>query len=197
MTHEISLAVWDLPSPLVAGRRATLKAGISCPHGCSLAGTAIDILDAQGEILGNGRLGPDPLRGTIALYWAEIEVIAPDVEGECAWSVYATPLDPDHGALSGSIGVVASRPPEHRVTVEVTEYGSGRPLGDVELRVGRFRAVTSDQGISHVDVPRGTYVVGTWKNGYQVVSRTIDVAADATIRLELIADPEVEQPYWM
>jgi hypothetical protein len=195
--HEISLAVWDLPSPVVMGRRATLKAGISCPYGCSLAGTAIDILDAQGVSLGNGRVGTEPLRGTMALYWAEIEVVTPDVEGDCAWSVYATPIEPDHDALSGSIGVVASRPPEHRVTVEVKEHGSGRPLGDVELRLGRFRAATNDEGISHVEVPRGTYDVGTWKNGYRVVSRTIDVATDATIRLELIAEPDAEQPYWM
>jgi len=83
------------------------------------------------------------------------------------------------------------------VTVEVTEHGSGRPLGDVELRLGRFRAATNDEGISHVEVPRGTYDVGTWKNGYRVVSRTIDVATNATIRLELIAEPDAEQPYWM
>jgi hypothetical protein len=197
MSHEISLAVWDVPSPVVVGRRATLKAGISCPCGCSLAGTAIDILDAHGESLGYGRLGTDPLPGTMALYWAEIEVAASEMEGDGEWSVHATPIDIEHDALSGSIRVTATRPPEHRVTIEVTEHGSGRRLGGVELRVGRFRTATNDEGVSHVEVPRGSYALGTWKNGYQIVSRTIDVAADATIRLELVADPEVQQPYWM
>ena len=92
---------------------------------------------------------------------------------------------------------VVSRPPEHRVTLEVIEKGSGVPLAGVDLRVGRFRAATSDAGIALVEVPGGTYEVSAWKIGYDMLSSTAHVAGDTTIHLEVAVAPEPEQPYWM
>jgi hypothetical protein len=48
-----------------------------------------------------------------------------------------------------------------------------------------------------VEVPGGTYEVGTWKNGYQMLSQIAAVANDTTVHLELKPEPDVERPYWM
>jgi hypothetical protein len=194
--HDFSVAVWDVPSPAVSGRRTTLKIGISCPSGCSLSGTIIDIRNAEGAQIASGRVGSEPWPDTLALYWVELDVAAPETEGTHAWSVHATCEDSVHPPVESIVRVVTSRPPEHRVTLEVIE-GSGGPLAGVELRVGPFRAVTDDGGIACVDVPGGTYEVCAWKIGHDLFTTTTHVAADMSIQLEIAVTLLPEQPYWM
>lgn len=195
--HETSLAVWDLASPVVAGRRATLKVGIACRSGCDLTGTRIDIYNETGTKVGGGTLGAVPWPATTALYWAELDVAAPEAQGDHAWSFHTSAPKPPHGHATSIVRFVAVRPPEHRVTVEVIEKDSGVPLTGVELRLGRFRAATNEAGIAHVELPGGTYEVCAWKIGYDMLSTTAHVAADTTIHLEVAVAPEQKQPYWM
>src|SRR6185503_15090371 len=84
-----SLAVWDVSSPVVAGRRATLKVGITCPSNCDLTGTRVDVYDEAGARVGGGEIMSGPWPGTDALYWTECDVVAPPTEGEHAWNVRA------------------------------------------------------------------------------------------------------------
>lgn len=197
MSHEISLAVWDARSPVVIGRRATLKVGVSCPSGCSLTGTRIDIRDRMGASVASGHIGPEPWPDTRALCWVELEMAVPDTEGDHEFSISAEPAGADHPRATSVIRFVAARPPEHRVTLEVVEKGSGAALAGVELRVGVFRTATDDAGVAYVDVPGGVYEVCAWKIGYDVLSTTMRVACGATVRLEVAATPQTEQPYWM
>jgi hypothetical protein len=196
-SHHASIAVWDLASPVVIGHRTTLKAGIACPSGCNLTGSRIDIHDETGTRVGGGEAGAAPWPATSALYWAQLEVDAPETEGEHSWSVRATAPGTWHTLVSSVIRFIASRPPEHRVTFEVIEKGSGVPLAGVELRLGTFRAVTNDAGIAHVDVPGGTYEACAWKIGCDLLSTTAHIAGDDTIRLQVTVAAEPEQPYWM
>ena len=197
MSHEIGLAVWDLPSPVVAGRHAKLKVGISCSCGCDLAGTHIYVCDDSGAQVGSGTLGAAPWLSTSALYWAELDLTPPEREGDHSWSIHAVGLEPIHAHATSVVRFAASRPPEHRVVVETIDRASGLPIGGVDLRLSRFRTATNDDGVAHLEVPGGSYDVGTWKIGYEIVSKTIQIAEDTTIRLELTAAPEAEQPYWM
>jgi hypothetical protein len=195
--HTTSLAVWDLSSPVVIGRRPTLKVGIACPSGCDLSGTSVEVYNEAGTRVGGGTLGSAPWHATTALYWTELDVAPPEAEGDHSWSIHAKTPQAAHGDATSTVHFVACKPPEHRVTLHVIDKNGGVPLGGVELRLGRFRVATDAAGIAHVDVPGGTYDVGTWKNGYEVVSKTIDIAVDTTMQLELTAVPEPEQPYWM
>jgi hypothetical protein len=195
VSHEISLAVWDLPSPIVVGRRAKLKVGVSCPDGCNLSGTIVQVYNETGKHIGAGTLGPTAWPATTALYWAEVDLVTTEREGDVSLSVRASPASP-HAEARSVVTFFVSRPLEHRVTLEVIDKDSGLPLGGVELRLGRFRGTTNDVGIAHVDVPAGPYDVGTWKNGYEMVSLTVDIASDTAVRLELTAAPDPEQPYW-
>ena len=195
--HDLSLAVWDVPSPAVSGRRATLKIGISCPSGCSLSGTTIDIRNAEGATIASSRVGSEPWPDTLALYWVELDVAAPETEGTHALRIHAASQDSVHPPLESIVSVVASRPPEHRVTFEVIEKVSRDPVGGVELRVGPFRAVTDDVGIVRVDVPGGSYEVCAWKIGHELFTATTHVAADMSIQIEIAVTLLPDQPYWM
>jgi hypothetical protein len=197
VTHEISLAVWDAPSPVVIGRRATVKVGIACPSGCSLTGATIEIRDEMGAIVGSGGAGCEPWPGTTALHWVELDVTAPDSEGDHAWSIHGAPRDAAHEPATTIVRIVVSRSPEHRVTVEVVEQGSGRPLAGVELRVGPYRTVTDDVGIASLDVPGGSYDVCAWKTGHDLVTTTTQVAGNMTLPLAVAVTLSPEQPYWM
>ena len=197
--HDVSIAVWDLASPVVAGRRATLRVGLTCSLGCDLAGSHVDVYDHTRTRVGGAPVASRLWPGTDALYWTELAMVAPDSEGEHAWTVEATPvvpshLAPSHDTVTSIIRFVTVGVPEHRVTVEVTEKGT--PIAGVELRLGRFRATTDDAGLAHVDVPGGTYDVCAWKIGYDMLSTKAAVDADVTLRLEVATAPEPEQPYW-
>jgi len=195
--HETSIAIWDLTSPVVVGRPATLKVGVACPSRCNLAGTSVDVYNETGTRAGSGTLGSTPWPATAALYWVELEIDSPEAEGEHAWSIRATIADLPHGDATTTMRFVACPPPEHRVTLHAIDKITGAYLADVELRLGRFRTATNHVGIACVEVPRGTYEVGTWKNGYAIASKTIVVDGDTTIHLEMTAAREPEHPYWM
>jgi hypothetical protein len=195
VSHEISLAVWDLTSPVVVGRRPTLKVGVSCTSACDLSGTAVDVHNDAGERIGTGRLKSAPWPATAALYWTEVDLVAPELEGDVSLDIRAKPTLPHADATSVLTFVVNGRP-EHHVTLQVIDKTSGAPLAGVELRLGRFRMATDNEGTAHVDVPSGSYEVGTWKNGYEMLTRTLDITRDITLHLELAAAAEPEQPYW-
>jgi len=195
--HETSLAVWDLTSPVAVGRRATLKVGVSCSFGCDLAGTTVDVYNEEGARVGGGTLGSQPWLATAALYWVELDVAPAETEGDHSWSVRARTLNPSHNDASFVVPFNACQPPEHRVILAVLDRDSRVPLSGVELRLGRFRTATNDAAIARVEVPSGTYDVGTWKLGYETISKTVAISGNTTIQLELTATPESEQPYWM
>ena len=196
MSHEISLAVWDLTSPVVVGRRPALKVGLSCTSACNLSGTRVDVYNAAGQHVGTGTLGAEPWPATTALYWAQVDVVAPEREGDVSLDVRATLALP-HADATSVARFVVSRQPEHRVTLHVTDKTTGAPLAGVELRLGGFRAASNNHGIAQMEVPGGSYDVGTWKNGYEVLSRRVDITRDTSLQLELAAVPAPEQPYWM
>ena len=203
--HRTSLAVWDVTSPVVARCTASLKAGIACSCGCSFAGTPLDVYNESGVRVGGAVAGAEPWSGTQALYWASIDVTAPDVEGDHIWTVrggaptvpHEGRTAPPHEPATFTHRFVVSRGGEHGVTVAVVERGSGAPIPGVELRMGMFKATTSDAGTALLHVPRGTYDVVAWKIGYDVQSQPAHVGADCLVQLELVATSEAEHPYWM
>jgi hypothetical protein len=195
--HETSLAVWDVASPVVIGCQATLKVGITCPSGCDLTGTRIEICDENGAPVGGGEVGPVPWPDTVALYWAEIDVAVSETEGEHSWSLRAAAPDPSHRPAASVVRVLASRPPEHRVTIEAIDSKSGVAMAGVDLRLGTFRAATDAAGVAHIELPGGTYEVCAWKIGYDLLTATALISNDTTLRLELTLTPEREEPYWM
>ena len=197
-SHETSVAVWDLPSPLVINRSSKMKVGVKCVAGCEITGREIAIYDDAGTKLASAKLGTTPWSGTSGLYWAEVDLVAPGAEGTYCWTVRFMGKNSElpHPEASSSFSFIAVKPPEHGVTVKVLAKEAATALGDVEVRVGIYRGCTDEMGLARVDVPKGAYDLNVWKMGYESSSRSIEVNDDLTLCVEVIASPEPELEYW-
>jgi hypothetical protein len=187
-----SLAVWDVPSPTVAGSSFIIKVGAKSAANATLAGCAIEVCDHAGDIAGRGLLSDTPLPGTSALHWTEIQLQAPDHEGLATWSVRfeASELDPPHHSAETSFSVAVVHPPEHVLSVKVIEQGTAAPIPDVELRLGAYRGTTGALGLAQIALPKGRYELRVWKVGFEALPRPVEVGADVFVEIEALVVPE-------
>ena len=187
-----SLAVWDVPSPAVAGTPFVIKAGAKSAADATLAGRAIEVCDDAGQIAGRGVLGDAPLPGTGALYWTDVQLQAPRNEGVATWSVRfdASELDLPHHGANASFSVAVVRPPEHVLSVKVIEQTTAAPIADVELRLGAYRGTTGASGLADIALPKGRYELRIWKVGFEAPPRPVEIGADAFVEIEALVVPE-------
>jgi hypothetical protein len=190
--HETSLAVWSIPSPAVSDRPFAIKVGAKSSAGCDLAGMPIAVCDAAGTVLASGILGNTPWPGTSALYWTELTLTAPSETGMFAWSVaFAAPNLPlAHLGSSSRFSIAIVDPPEHHLTVKVVEQGTATPVENAQLRLGPYRAATSDSGIAKLVLPKGSYDLDVWKSGYEAPTTAITVDADLAVNVAIAPVPE-------
>jgi hypothetical protein len=198
--HMTSLAVWDVRSPIVTTSRFDAKVGVKCSASCALAGHIVEVRDAGGAVAGTGMLSDSPWPGTSGLYWAELPLAAPEIEGVHSWSAVFRTADltlPHKEALAAFSFRAVGRP-DHRVTIHVVDKDAA-PLEDVEVRLGVYRAKTDERGIACVDVPKGSYDLDAWKTGYHVPSRAVEVLSDISVHVESTVVPEKDpdDELWM
>jgi hypothetical protein len=190
--HGTSLAVWDIPSPVLTGQPFTIKVGAKSAANSDLKALDIAVHDASGAVAAHGRLRETPWPGTTALYWDEVELTAPAEEGLRTWSVRfaAESLALPHDGTAAGFSAMVSRPPEHRLTVKVVEQQSKEPIADVQIRLGPFRGTTDPTGIAEVMMPKGTYDLHIWKAAYEAPARPIEIKDDLSIEVEAVFVPE-------
>ena len=185
--HRTSLAVWDIPSPVPVGERLRVKVGAKSTGECALAGAKVEILDASGASLGHGTLGDAPLPQTNALYFAEIELIAPAEPGmvtlTAAFAADKAMLP--HTGASTTFTLNAVEPPAHRLTVSVVEAQSREPLEDVQIGCGPYRAATDAAGFAHLATAAGRYELAVWKPEFTADPVTIEISNDMRIEVAL------------
>ena len=198
-THEITLAVWDIPSPVVMSRQFKVKVGVKCSAGCQLTGKEVEVHTETGGEVASASLGETPWVGTGALYWAEVDLAAPAAEGQYFWSVRfaAADLEVSHGGASASLSFRTIKPPEHSVLIKVIDKETEAPVQDVAVRLGFYRTSTDESGLAKVEVPKGTYDLSLWKVGYEALPRTVEVTEDVSVHVEILVVPEPPEPYWM
>ena len=121
--HQTSLAVWDIPTP-AAGERFSIKVGAKSSAGCALGARRIEVLDGE-AVVAAGHLGDAPWPGTDALFWAEVELLAPDTPGLVTLAVRfdAAELDEPHEGAASPFKVSVVAKPEHMLTVKVVADG--------------------------------------------------------------------------
>jgi hypothetical protein len=190
--HETSLAVWEIPSPVVTGLPFAIKVGAKSAAGCNLAGMPIAVHDESGAMLATGALGDAPWPGTSALYWTELALVAPADAGMFSWSVSfdAAGLALPHRGASSRFSIAIARPPEHKLTVKVVERETATPVENALVRLGAYRAATGGTGIAELMLPKGSYDLAVWKSGYEAPTKTIAVDADLSIEIAVAAAPE-------
>jgi hypothetical protein len=187
-----SLAVWDIPSPVVMGSRFAIKVGAKSAADCELKDTSIEVCDASGAVVARGQLGDTPWSGTTALYWTVVELTAPEAEGLNAWSIRfaAAELELPHDGSAAEFRVAVVRPPEHRLTVKVVEKDSKAPIEDVQIRLGAYAAATGPSGTAEIMMPKGVHELHVWKAGYEAPGRPVEIKDDIAVEVEATVVPE-------
>ena len=64
------------------------------------------------------------------------------------------------------------------------------PVEASEIALGPYRVATDKTGMAHIEVPGGIYDLAVWKSGFEPASRTVEIAADVSVQLELIRRPK-------
>jgi hypothetical protein len=189
--HRTSLAVWAVPSPVRMAERFTITVGAKSSGGCTLCGAKIRIRDGAGTAVGEGILGDAPWPGTDALYWTEVTLPGPSVEGQQCWNVSfaVTDLELPHLGSAAEFSFTAVRPPEHRVAVTIIDSDTIAPVEETQIAIGPYRAATDKTGMAHIEVPAGMYDLAVWKSGFEAASRTIEIATDISVQFELTRLP--------
>ena len=125
MAHDTSLAVWGVPSPIVIDHPFRIHVGATCSSGCDLTGREIQICDETGASIARGKLGETPWDGTRALYWTEVDLVAPAREGATSRSI-SVRTDRIAAAPRRGVGPIRIRDGQ---AAAVFGDGQGRPEG--------------------------------------------------------------------
>jgi hypothetical protein len=197
--------VWDVPLRSVIGGRFKIKIGAKCASSCPLTDRRIEVYDETGVGLTAARLGEVPWPGTVALYWAEVDLPAPASEGVHCWTARFTPAEPSglveaasapHSAVSATFSFLTVPPPDRFVTVHVIDRESRTPVSGAIVRVGPYRACTDEDGLAKIEIAKGRYDVTIYKVDYESFAQTVELNDHARIDIELQFAPRLEDAYW-
>lgn len=193
--HKTSLATWDVPSPVVAGERFSVKVGAKCTACCALNGRQVELRDAKGGVLAVGHLGETVWPGTEGLYWTELEAIAPADEGlhECSVA-FSCDHDLPHRSAAAALSFVTVPPGRHRVSVAIVERETGAPIAEAQVRLGFHRSASDEAGVARFTAPSGKHRLFVWKADFSAPEQVVDVERDLDLIVEAEALPK-EDPY--
>jgi hypothetical protein len=191
-TNTVSLAVWDVPMPVVAGDMFSIKVGAKSASGLPPASCRIEISDAAGAVVASGKLGDAPWAGTEALYWAALDVPAPAGPQLAEYAVRLIPHqgEPGDEVAASRFSVAATAKPEHKFNVKVTEQSTAAALGGVEIRLGPFHARTDAAGHAELRVCKGEYQLHLWRTAHIAQPQPIRIDGDTSVALTMAHVPE-------
>ena len=188
---RISIAVWDVPLPVVAGGTFSIKLGAKSASGRTLAGGRVEVSDAAGTLVAAGALGATPWPGSEALYWTAIDVPAPREPRVAEYAVRFVPSARDSAAAVASrFSVAAAAKPTHTLTVAITERDTKEALAGVEICVGPFHARTDKTGRAELRVCKGSYQLQLWRTAHIAQPQPLAIDGDRSIALTMTHVPE-------
>jgi len=189
--NAISLAVWDVPMPVVAGEKFSIKIGAKSASGRALAGR-VEVIDSSGTVVATGTLGDAPWPETEVLYWTALHIPAPAQQqfAEYAVRFIPDPREPAYDALATRFSIAPTAKPEHKLTVKVTERDTAAALGGVEIRLGPFRARTNAAGRAELRVCKGEYQLQLCRTAHIAPPHPINIEGDASVELTMVHVPE-------
>jgi hypothetical protein len=192
--HATRLVVWDVPTAVERGAALRFKVGIKCALECNAAARRVTIRDASGHELAATAVGRTPWPDTVALYYAEVALPAPVVDGAHVWeaaveaAAAATPSAAAHAAATLSFQVRVVPSAECVVKIVAVDAATRAPVRGARVVLHPYRAVTDAQGVAEVAVPKGAYRLFVSGRDYLPFRGDGDVRGDVTIRAELDAD---------
>jgi hypothetical protein len=195
--HDASVSVWGLPSAIAAGECFRLKVGVKCSAECKLTGRPLSIFDHEGVEAGAGRLLDEVWPGTSALYFAEVEAIAPLATGDYTWraEIPGCGSKPPHAAGSFTFAVKVVNAPDCDVTVAAFDGATQTPVSGASVLLHPYRRHTDEAGVAKFKVTRGRYKLYVSGFNYIPYENDIEVGGDFATRVELAAEPEGQDDY--
>ena len=188
--HPTQVVVWDTPTAVERGQRFGVTVGVKCPRGCRPEGWVVEVRDHEGTRQATASLSDAPWPGTASLYYATVDLTAPDAEGRLAWEARAPgdAAEVEHAEGTARFGVRVAPRAECRVTVVAVDAVQRTPVSRAQVVMHPYRAVTDERGIAELSVPKGTYRL--FVSGPEHVPFRWDgaLAANLTIRAELTVD---------
>lgn len=185
----ISLAIWDVPVPVIAGEVFSIKVGAKSSSGRALSRCRIDVSDAAGTVVASGQLGDAPWMGTEALYWVALDVPSPHPGQVADYNVRCLATESSE-TVASRFSVTTTEKPECTLSITVKEESTAEALGGVELRLGPFHARTDASGHAELRVRKGKYQLHLWRNGHIAPPRTIHLYENANLELTMLHVPE-------
>lgn len=189
--HLTSMAVWAVPSPVVAGEAFRVRVGVRCSTACGLGGRRVEVHDAEGHVVGQARLADIAWGDSEALFWAEVDLVAPVTAGVHQWAAAFRDGDiqSTHPETTAAFSFRATPAPDHRIRIRITEKDSGAPIPDVEVRLGPYQFFTDQMGEATTALAAGSYLLDIRRDGYTADPTTVRVAGDLTVRIDALPAP--------
>ncbi len=191
--HTTRVVVWDVPSTIESGEKFSVKLGVKCSSECRPDGWTVEVRDQDGKERATATLRGEPWPGTSALYYAEVELSAPDTEGLYTWEAKAPGdgLDLPHAEAVALFGVRVVPAPECLLTVLAIDAESQTPVQGAKVVVHPYKTFTDERGVAEVRVPKGEYRLFVSGKNYFPFRSDGEMKADVTITAELAVDREL------
>ena len=199
------MVVWDEPSTVECGEGFSVKLGVKCSSECRPDGWTVEVRDQDGKKQVTATLSGEPWPGTSALYYAEVELSAPDTEGLHTWEAkalakapadgladdLADDLDVPHAEAVAPFGVRVVPAPGCLLTVVAIDLESQTPVQGAKVVVHPYKVFTDERGVAEVRVPQGEYRLFVSGKKYFPFRSDVEMKTDVTIKAELAVDREL------
>jgi hypothetical protein len=195
--HDAHLNVWDVPSAITAGEAFTFHVSVKCSCGCNLANRGFVVRDEHGSTVASGTLRGEVWPGTDAVYYAEVQAVAPADISLHEWVVESagsnSGIAHSPGSLAMRVRTVAA--PDHEIRIEAVDRDSGAPLKGINLIMGPYRATTGADGVAVMRVRADHYVLHA--SGLKCLPYRDHLDATKPVALRLLMAVELPQEHFM
>lgn len=194
-THVLHAVVWDMPSAVESGNRATMRVGLRCSAGCCAAGWSFTLRNDKGQVVAKGTAGATPWPGTSALHHAEVAFTAPEAEGIHLWTVegHAPDTEQPHAAQLAEIRLRTVPAARHTLRVRAIDAQTGLPIPRAKVVVHPYRTTTGSNGEATLSLAEGDYTVFVSGKTYFAYRSQGRIDGDLSITAELYLDRDFSE----
>ena len=191
--HSTRVVVWGVPSTIESGETFSVKLGVNCSSECRPDGWTVEVRDQDGERRATVTFGGEPWPGTSALYYAEVELSAPDTDGLHTWEAkaLADDLHLPHAEAVAPFGVRVVPAPECLLMVVAIDMESQTPVQGAKVVVHPYKTFTDERGVAEVRIPKGEYRLFVSGKKYFPFRSDGEIKTNVTIKAELAVDREL------
>ncbi len=182
-----------MPWAIERGETFSVKLGIKCSSECRPDGWTVEVHDQDGKRRASATVSGERWPGTTALYYAEVDLSAPDTEGLHAWDakIPVDGLDIPHAQCIAPFRVRVVPTPECLLTVVAIDMKNRSPVQGAKVVVHPYEAFTDEHGVAEVRLPKGEYRLFVSGGKYFPYRSDGVMKEDVTIRAELALDREL------